>query len=556
MELKGKYFNGYKKSQYEDYSGGEFFGGEIVNARYIEQQDESMRGNILIEALPPVEESEDIMRNFTKKPEYSEDERKENSRYRVQAIYRLSNYMFPFLKNIEVERLINSTIRNGYSSKFVMTPEHIKNLEKYSSCLTSEYLKNNLKETTCKSKIASNALNGFIIMGISGGGKTTAVNNTLTRIPQVIQHTGYGEDKFLFTQITWIKIDCSYNGSLKGICQKVFFEIDKLLGTNYNKMHGGKGKGVDSMITAISFLAQKYAIGALIIDELQHLKSNRGEESLNFFVSLMNEIKMPIISIGTYKIAKMVLGKDFRHCRRITGMEGVEWTNIPKNYEWETLIEDLWKYQWTREYTELTDEIKDLLYEKTLGITDFVIKIFMACQIKAITSGKEKITPALIENIAKRKFTLPSDMIKALRENDIEKLSTFEDMSSPSIKEMIDNAFKIQNIQDFQERRNKILKEKTSSVEEVKQKLHSMLICFGYKEVDESKAISLAIRKLGIDESSEKLLQEVVKILSYEESESNSSTESQKNNSKRKSKISDDEAKEFVDSYTLKDPMI
>lgn len=554
MTIEDRYFRKYKKSQYEDYNSGKFFGGEIVNARYVEQENPEMKGNLLIEALPPIEEDEEIMENFMKIPYCFEEEREKDTIYRIQAINRLSDYMFPLYKNIEVERLVNSTIRKGYSSKFIMTPEYIKNLERHSACLTKEYIENNLKDTTCKSKIESNSLNGFMIMGISGGGKTTAINNTLSRIPQVIQHTGYGENKFLFTQITWLKIDCSYNGSLKGICQKVFSEIDNLLGTSYNKAYGDSRKGVDSMISAMSFLAQKYAIGALIIDELQHLNSRLGEDSLNFFVSLMNEIKMPVISIGTYKIAKMVLGRDFRHCRRITGIEGIEWTNIPKDEEWDLLVETLWECQWTRKKTELTQDIKDLLYEKTMGITDFIIKIFTACQIEAIVSGQEEITLNMIEKVAKKKFSLPSDMIRALRESDIEELSKLDDIMSPSIKEMLDNAIKLKDTKDMKEKRRNILNKKSSNLEQLKQRMFIEFSCFGYRESDKIYAIERAIKSLGADESLDNLLQETARILSSLNFESDGGGKVVA--SKVKTKITDKEAQEFVSKHTEKNPMV
>src|SRR5690606_8545365 len=71
------------------------------------------------------------------------------------------------------------------------------------------------------------------IIGISGIGKTTAIERLLLMYPQVIKHSNYEGQMFNRTQITWLKIDCPYDGSLTTLCQSFFKAIDDLLGTRY-----------------------------------------------------------------------------------------------------------------------------------------------------------------------------------------------------------------------------------------------------------------------------------------------------------------------------------
>src|SRR5699024_3054395 len=52
------------------------------------------------------------------------------------------------------------------------------------------------------------------IIGISGIGKTTAIERLLLMYPQVIKHEAYEGQPFNHTQIVWLKIDCPYDGSL------------------------------------------------------------------------------------------------------------------------------------------------------------------------------------------------------------------------------------------------------------------------------------------------------------------------------------------------------
>jgi hypothetical protein len=48
--------------------------------------------------------------------------------------------------------------------------------------------------------------------------------------------------------------------------------------------------------------------------------------------------------------------------------------------EWQFFVEGMWKYQWTAEYTVLTDELQEALYFETQGIIDLVVKLFKMVQ--------------------------------------------------------------------------------------------------------------------------------------------------------------------------------
>lgn len=510
------YFKNFKNSQYEDYNNGVFLYGEKVKARYIELSEYTYKGNSLIEALPPKKTNAQIIDEFHVIPIFSIDERNMPAEYRIDAIYRLMDYMCPLNGNIEVQNNLDIVIRRGYVSKHIASPEYIKRLKTTSNCLAIDENLKKLKTMVCLRSNLSKPSAGFPIIGISGGGKSTSMDKSLTTIPQVIVHEDEG---FLFTQITWLKIDCTHNGSIKGICQKFFSKIDDLLGTNYLRMYGKPSFGIDRMIIAMAHLAQLYALGVLIIDEIQHLRGSNnsksdGEESLNYFVSLMNEINLPIIFIGTYKAIKTAIGKDFRHGRRATGIQDVNWGFIDKDLEWNTFINDLWKYQWTKKVCPLTDEIKDLMYEKTIGITDRVIKLFAAVQLNAITTGKEIITSELINKVAKEKFMITKKMIEAFEKKDLELLSQLDDLKVPEIQELVDEAktnckvrSEIQNLAN-NEMHNRKLKRK-----EISNEIVVAIANLGYEYNKIEKVVESVIEKHGIKKDINFLKKEVIKLL-------------------------------------------
>lgn len=514
MRNNKRYYTNYKENQYEDYQNGKFAYGEKVKPRYIRQTEPTFQNNYLIEALPPIKSFEKTYIDLYRPPIYSDDERTYDKDFRFQAIYRLLNYRNPLSNNFEVEKILGTIIRQGYVSKNIASPEFLARLKATSKCLVDDGEREKLKETVCVCRNDANQSAGCIIMGMSGMGKSKSVENTLSYYPQIIRHVGNVKNKFLFTQIPWLKIDCSYNGSIKGLCQKIFTQIDKLLGTEYLRKHGNERIGIDSMITAVAQLSLQYALGVLVIDEIQHLTKIKGDDSLNFFVSLMNEINLPIVYIGTYKVCKDIFGKDFRHARRAMGIIDIDWDLMPNDDEWDILINDLWNYQWVNNKTPLTQTIKNVLYEETFGNTDRLIKLFMACQAEAIKSDIEEITEDIIKKVAKKHFVLTKDMEKALKSPDKTEILKYHDMRSPNIDEIM------QYYKENHETKKKI-KEYLASEDHKnglkKHELRSNVIVYFSKFVDDTKrlekCVDEVIKEYGTKHDEKFILSKVAGIL-------------------------------------------
>ena len=547
MQNNDRYYEDYNENQYEDYHNGKFAYGEKINPRYIRQKEPTFQNNYLIEALPPTKSFEKAYRDLHRPPIYSDEERTYDKDFRFQAIYRLLNYRNPMSNNFEVEKILGIIIRQGYVSKNIASPKFLSRLKATSNCLVDDAEREKLKETVCVCRNDANQSAGCIIMGMSGMGKSKSVENTLSYYPQVIRHVGNGKEKFLFTQISWLKIDCSYNGSIKGLCQKFFTQIDKLLGTDYMRKHGNTRTGIDSMITAVAHLSLKHALGVLVIDEIQHLTNKKGDDSLNFFVSLMNEINLPIVYIGTYKICKDLFGKDFRHARRAMGIVDIDWDLMPNDDEWDIFIEDLWKYQWVNNKTPLTQSIRNVLYEETFGNTDRLIKLFMACQAEAIKSGKEEITEDVIKKVSKKHFVLTKDMEKALKSPDKTEIQKYHDMCSPNIDEIM------QYYKENHETRKKI-KEYLASEEHKKglkrHQLRSNVIVYLSKFVDDTrkleKCVDEVIKEFGTKQDEKFILSKVAGIL-YQ-SESGSEKRNRPKTKLAKKKLTEEDVDDFKTS--------
>lgn len=505
------YFENYKLNQYEDKTeNGVFFGP--YNAIYIKQEQPTYQNNVLIEALPPIMDRIKVFELMENRPIYSEQEREKDPLYRIHAASRLDDYIFPFAKHFEIEQNIGIAIRAGYVNKIIFSPKHIKELRNLSKDMKSLQSKNNDYSGSRVNVTSGQSANGFSIFGISGGGKSTAVDKILSSYPQHIVHTTDGENDILFNQLTWLKIDCSHDGSLKGLCQKFFDNVDKALGTDYLKKYGSARNSLESMIVAISHITIKHGLGLLVIDEIQHLrtlKNNGNEKALNFFVTTMNDIKLPIVFIGTYKAIEM-LSSDFRHTRRITGMGLIEMDFLERD-EFDLFIEDIWQFQWIKNKCELTESLKQTMYDCTIGIPDVIKKLYKVVQIEAIRSESETITEKLIKRMLNEKFPFVEAIIEKIKAGKVHEI--YDDLRSPNLlKEFVENSeIEVRN----KEEARKIILSQERREKNNKATIISDLCIFleglGHKYSDIENIAKRVVKKHGVEKEISFLRNELIK---------------------------------------------
>lgn len=421
------YCEGCEKNQYED-QDLEYFPIGGIEARYIRQEDPEYQDNLLAEGLPPeAEETDDIVDILTEVPYYSVEERKKSPSYRIRAVGRLLDFHFVRPEDIEVYRDIHRFLRLSCREKNIdLRGNYEKTIELGN--MTKKLKGNLLEENRTIIKQGAGQVLGKLIIGVSGGGKSTGTELTLKHIPQVLVHRNTSEKYIQHEQITWLKVECSPTGSIKGMCMKIIGEIDRILGKNYSARVSGGRVNVDILMMEIKHLSILHSIGVLVIDEIQHLKATKDNEKvLNFFLTLSNEINLPIIYIGTQEAVQKVFSKNHRYARRVEGDGAIEYGFLTRE-DFDDFLTDLWDYQWTKYETELTDEIKDLMYLNTIGIPARIIKVFSRAQVNAIMDGSEKVDVRQIKK-AINSFPIGKEMVAAFLRNDVLTLQKLQDIT-------------------------------------------------------------------------------------------------------------------------------
>lgn len=398
-------------------------GSIAVEAEYTEQIIPDYKGNPFIESLPNLLSAQEAIERLAFYPEFNKSERLLDSHYRIHMVDRLFQVFQPLPMSIELERKISRAIRQGYLSRNPFSSKLAQGFYK-------DYYRKDSIGLTDKGGFYSSSL-GFSLVGISGIGKTSSLQRILSLYPQIILHSIYQGVPFSMYQIVYLKLECPFDGSIKGLLYEFFSEIDRLLGTNYHKKVVRAKATVDAMMTIMNQVVRNCALGLLVIDEIQHLsmaKSGGSEKMLNFFVNLVNNVGVPVILVGTPKAIKVLQG-DFRQARRGSGLGGdMVCDRIQRDGVWDLLVDSIWHYQWMRKEALLTPEISNVLYEETQGIPDLLKKVYAIAQAYAISTGKEEITPQIIKKVAKENLKLIQPMITALKTNNLREIIKYEDI--------------------------------------------------------------------------------------------------------------------------------
>jgi hypothetical protein len=409
----------------------------FVTARYTPQQIPQFKGNPLIEALPPTMTDEDVTTALMLTPEFDTAQREWDTCDRLMMIGSLANFMVPFARHHALARSLDTLIRTGYVGRIPRTAEHTGIFQKiYEN-----------QKAGISFRQSSNTLSPQLssaLVGPSGTGKSTSVGRYLAHFPQVIFHPELG-----LYQIPYLHVEMPSDGSsVKGLAHGILRKIDELIpDANYYHEYAIKGRpGADALMRSVARVMNMHLVGILVCDEVQNLSnSSKGAEIvMTELVSACNDLKIPILFIGTNKATK-VLSLDFRNARRSSGRGFEPWMNLPEHVpendvnDWKEFLDVLWRYQWTKKFVALDDLLAEIMYFYSQGIIDLAIKLFASAQARAMADGSETISAELIADVYKREFQLLHPMIEALRNKDYEALTNFGDIAPLHLSDILNN---------------------------------------------------------------------------------------------------------------------
>lgn len=260
----------------------------------------------------------------------------------------------------------------------------------------------------------------FSMIGKSGCGKSTSLNDLLAHYPQVIIH--YDEEGRPFVQILYIVVNVAKKSNFRALYENIGEAIDRALG-NVKPVYKleltcKNNDNLGVVNNKLRNIIERLCIGMIILDEFQNMSlDSSSENSMDSLLFLGNETKVVFGVVGT-RFSKNFLNKpdDLKSRRRL----GVE---IPADsycqsekfvYEF---IDWLFQFQMFIPYVTPTEEIKEALMDCSAGIIDQIVSIFSFMNTDFIMRPPEKRSPVngnYVREIANKYFPSMQRLLKKM----------------------------------------------------------------------------------------------------------------------------------------------
>lgn len=376
------------------------------------------RDNCYISELGDIRSQDDWINALKNLPPIAEEDRTAPPHYRIHYAADLTRVFMPRPAVIDLAMHFDLMIRQGYVDRDPM--KHRAELLNRLPTKAEEMRR--LIELESPQRIISSSLLGF-----TGVGKSVSTESILVRIRQRIYHKELG-----ITQVVWLKIEMPTDGGIKQLALAFFYALEEVLGHPL-PIKVSDSTSTNMLLMHMARLSVIYAIGLLVVDEVQNLTVKKGvgrEGMLNVLQTICNIVHVPLFLIGTMK-AQSLFGVEARHARRAAAYGSFVWNRLPEDREWDWLLKALWQYQWTEKPSLLTDEMAAYLYQATQGLLALLPILLMLAQQRAILSGKEEVTLETLKWVYRHRFQPVHAVVEALRSNDPLKLINYEDLWLP-----------------------------------------------------------------------------------------------------------------------------
>lgn len=409
-----------------------------VEAVYTPGKLPSHAGNPLIEAIRPVpkDDVEAAERMAVPLPFDIERAKGKPNRERLDLIDYLDDLYIPTTWHCEKEQRLTSMLLKGLRARNPLTPDGARTL------IAGQKLPFLMDDPAQKPEGSI-----CLIDGMSGMGKTTFVKG-VARLwgGPVILHTKYKGKYCQLLQISYLKVNCPEDASLKGLAKNLLFAVVQLIGPDKELADLLLNENVTrkDLVLALRYLISAHFIGVLIIDEIRNLflkrsrrytdvgSKDRDTEIVAFLMNLRDEVKIPIVLIGTPEAAEH-LDTSLSINRRL--VRDGDFTMLPPTScddpDWELLCDKVWTHSLLRKSSRMTSDIRKMLHDKTAGIPGLFVALFQSCQRWAIRTEEERINEDLIELAYQKDFGRLEKIITAIREGKQEAKLQWEDIWVP-----------------------------------------------------------------------------------------------------------------------------
>ncbi len=383
--------------------------------------------NPLISCLGQYWTMDDIAREVSVPVGFEESERSRSREYRMHAISRLDHLVVSLPAHLSVVDSVHRIIRQHYSHQSIAD----NGLES----MRDRYTMSNEGQLRAVYQHEKSHASCCAFFGLSGSGKSTAVESALRLLPKVIRHKETG-----VMQVVRIKIDCPRNAGLKDTLKLIILTFDELLGTNYTGELSARATVAD-YANKVHRISKRHFVGVIVLDEIQnalHAAAKSQDPLFDFFVNFTNIVRTPVIVCGTPR-AERLFRKTLRLARRVSSQGVTVWRGIQNPSDWDRFCNKLSMYQWLQKAQPLTESERKCLWELTQGLPGVAVPLFQLAQYAAIETGKEQLSNEVFKMVFKEKMSALQPILAAIRSGKKAAMMKFDDVLGDTMKDVVDD---------------------------------------------------------------------------------------------------------------------
>lgn len=450
----------------------------IVDAQYERRPGYEQIPDIC--ALPKLYSNQELIQAVTTGlPEYNPEAIKQMQAYeKKENLLLLQKAYYPLGHTFEVDYAVNAALVSSYMGR---EPRYSQRKEE------PELAEHGIPGTVYSLRSGSvGRAFSFLVTGPSGSGKSVSIEQITNLYPKSIRHEIGNKE---YVQIPILRAT-SMVGNMKELITAFAAQIDEILDTGTMHADQVRTRNVGMACNKLKEWIKRYHIGLLVIDEIQFMKFGEGSSSFENLVGIAEETGCALGLIGNREVHQKLCKYPRIISRVMLNRIEVGFAEEVSRGFFVNALKQLWEYQWTKERTELTEEImRELIQDSMYNIA--ILKILLIrIQYKALKKfPKGGITAEYIHEISEQEFSeIRALILQDTPDSERKVLALFQKKSDSIRDDARTEAQKARMAALEQSHAGQFLAENEWKLGQVK----TILMYFGYTETQIRRAVKMA----------------------------------------------------------------